>query len=154
MIHVELGHRLDQHQQDRQQHGEERGAQGRQLGLVAGLDVGKGGRHLLERYPLAQQLQKQRATYQRGKQPDGEAIDDDGAHIGTQLVGDIEGGGVGRYYAVHGHQGGTEWNGQGQQRGVGLAGDGEGQRNEQHHPHLHEQGDTAHQTDQHHGHLG
>jgi len=139
---------------DGQQHGEEGGTQGREVCLIAGLDVGKGGGYLLEWHPFAQHFEEQRAAHQGGKESDRETIDDDGSHIGTQLVGDIEGGRVGRHYAVHGHQGGTERNGQGQQRGSGLAGDGEGQRNEQHHPDLDKQRDAAHQTDQHHDHLG
>ncbi|MNH38404.1 hypothetical protein D3C79_994270 [compost metagenome] len=67
MIHVELGHRLGQHQQYGQQHGEEGGAKGRQRCLIAGLDIGKGGRDRLEGNPLAQQFEEQRATDEGGK---------------------------------------------------------------------------------------
>ncbi|MNG98459.1 hypothetical protein D3C79_576010 [compost metagenome] len=153
VIHVELGHRLGQHQQYGQQHGEEGGAEGGELGLIARLYIRKGGGHALERHPLAQQLQEQGAADQGGKEPDREAIDDDGSDIGSQLIGDIERGRMGRHYAVHGHQGGAERDGERQQRGVGLAGDGEGERDQQHHPHLDEQGDAAHQADQHHDDL-
>ncbi|MNE81821.1 hypothetical protein D3C80_1784960 [compost metagenome] len=54
--HVELGHRLGQHQQNGQQHGEEGGAQGRQFGLITGLDIGEGRGNALERQPLAEQF--------------------------------------------------------------------------------------------------
>lgn len=51
---------------------------------------------------------------------------------------------------MHGHQGGTERNGQLEQRGVGLAGDGEGQRDQQYHADFDKQGDATYQTNQHH----
>lgn len=60
---------------------------------------------------------------------------------------------MGRHYTVHGHQGGAERDGQGQQRGPGLAGDGEGKGNEQYDSHFDKQRDAAHQTDQYHDDL-
>ena len=153
MLHIELGDRLGQHQQDGQQHGKERGAQSRESCFIAGPDVGKGIGYHLEREPVAQQFEVQGAADKRGKEADRQTIDDDGTHIGAQLIGDIEGCRVGRYDAVHGHQGGAERNGQGQQRGSGLAGDGEGERDQQHYPHFDKEGDATYQTDQHHDDL-
>ena len=58
-----------------------------------------------------------------------------------------------RYHAVHRHQRGTQRNSQLQQRSIGFFGDGECQRDQQHHPDFDKQGNAADQADQHHNHV-